>query len=492
MPTTEAFDIEIRSLITELMESSPLAPALPELESRDPGRLRSDGRNISWSYHRPRLLTMAGGFGAVVAAVLLLVFFLPSVGQRLPVAEAAQLRLIASNAAHQPVLELGPNQWLRTQQVLSLSLGVTHQVPTKDPWGNAAVMDVPIPGATATVRAVSTQWYNNFGQTCVSETLSPVQFESNANRVAWQSAGLSDRPTERPLTSCPNYVGANARNGFSGGIGAVNVSTLTSDPVLLAKELSTGTTGIPGLDQHAPTGNQGFEEALQLLVGPITGKPASFSAEIYQALALIPGIDKLGETTTHTGEAGLGFTADTYSGKSTIIVDPNTGKLLEAQNVPLRAANAAFNLSTEPFSPQNANLLTQGKQVGASVQWVDSLGTRAIVSTSALPSNLKPSPTPVAVIVAAAKPSVGGLVNVPYPPQLNDPVNVLVRQLNNQLGDAGGGSGLDPTPGAEVLTLDFTASRSQVDNWAQALRSSGLFVSVVINWGDVQTSTPGV
>jgi hypothetical protein len=494
MPMIDELDVEIRALITELIDSAPQAPSISELENRDSHSMHSRRTKPRWSGRHSRVLALSGGLGAAAMAALLLVLLLPSVGQKLPVAEAAQLRLIAANAARQPVLQLGPNQWLRTQQVLFVSLTATGQVPITGPGGVAEVTSAPIPNATATAKVVSTQWFNNFGQACATESFGPLQFASKSNLDAWRSAGLTNQPTGMPIASCPNFPAANTLNGFAQGIGAVDVSSLTSDPAVLATELSNGTTGIPGLDQSAPSGNQGFEEAVKLLVGPITGKAASFSAEIYQALALMPGIHKLGEVTTQTGAKGLGYSADTSQDQSTIVINPNTGALLEAHHVLFRYSQPVLDSPDVmmAYSASGTNHLQQGFFLNVGVEWTDPIAARTIVDTSALPSDLKPAPPPVAVIVAKAKPSVGGLVNVPGPPTLNDPLNTLVRQLDAQLGDPGAGFGLDPTPGAEALTLDFNGSRAQVENWAQALRNSDLIASVEINWGDIPTSTPGV
>jgi hypothetical protein len=442
---------------------------------------------------RTRVMAVAVTVVAIAAATLVVAVVPGSVGQKQPVAEAAQLRLIATNAARQPVLRLGSNQWLRIGQSSLVSLEAAHQVPDGELNGKPLVASKPIPGAVATVPVTSTQWYNGVGQACVTLRFGSLHFATRANQAAWQTAGLRTR-VAAPVALCPDWEAANAFNGFAAGIGAVNVSALSSDPSLLARQLQAGTTGIPGLDQDASTGNQGFEEAVSLLTGPITGKPASFSAEIYKALALIPGIQKLGTTTTHSGQSGLGFAGATFLGRVVIVVDPNTGKLLEVQNGSARALASVLNTPslTTALYPPGTNALQNGFYVGARVRWSDSFGERSVVATSALPADLQPPPIPLAVVVATAKPTVGGLSNLHSTAQLNDPVDVLERQLDTRLGDPGGGGGLAPAPGAEKLYLVFTGSKAQVDNWAQALRSSGIFVSVEVDWGDVPTTTPSV
>ncbi len=96
------------------------------------------------------------------------------------------------------------------------------------------------------------------------------------------------------------------------------------------------------------------------------------------------------------------------------------------------------------------------------------------------------------LIVATAKPTIGGLTNVTSTAQLNDPLDVLERQLDARLGDPGGGGGLAPIPGAEKLYLVFIGSKAQVDSWAQALRNSAIFVSVEVDGGDMPTLAPSI
>jgi hypothetical protein len=249
---------------------------------------------------------------------------------------------------------------------------------------------------------------------------------------------------------------------------------------------ATGDTWSDEVTASSPSdvldGNQGFEEAVSLLTGPITGRPASFGLELYTVIALMLGIDKLGKVTTSSGQVGLGFAADTFSGRVAIVVDPSNGKLLEVQNNSIRALESelAGPSLTNASSPRSASLETDGEFVVAQVKSSDGSGTRSIVEASDLPKDLQPQPAPVAVIVATAKPDVGGFT-VSSTAQLNGPINVLERQLDSQLGAPGGGSGLDPTPGAATVYLTFTDSKSQIEQWAQALRSSGLFATVDVN-----------
>jgi hypothetical protein len=138
-PSTEVFDHALQSLF-DVMTSDTVSS-----DSADP--VASQQRPPTRAWHprrRSRLKQMVGAVGVAVAAALLSLFLLPSSGG-VPVAEAAQFRFIAANAAQQPVLELGPHQWLRTKQVLSLSLGVNRQVPITTISRAPLVRDVEIP-----------------------------------------------------------------------------------------------------------------------------------------------------------------------------------------------------------------------------------------------------------------------------------------------------------------------------------------------------------
>src|ERR1700677_1296115 len=113
MSKSEVLDMEIRSLVAELIESAPPAPSLPELE---PGAARlapASKRRHSHTTTRSGASAL-GGLTAVAAATVLVVLLLPSTGQRIPNAAAAQLRLIADNLANQTEPHLQRNEWLET------------------------------------------------------------------------------------------------------------------------------------------------------------------------------------------------------------------------------------------------------------------------------------------------------------------------------------------------------------------------------------------
>jgi hypothetical protein len=412
----------------------------------------------------------------VIAAVLA-ALLLPSVGQHTPVAAAAQLRLIAANAANQAVPQLQRGQWLETQTqgLWSMDLESLGQ-------GGAT----PVSGAEATAAVTTTQWSNNFGESCYSLSIGQALFASPVNEAAWDAAGLLNSPhgqqTDDPLAN-PDQCGlsptSNASNGtgIQFGAGTTNVASLPTDPSTLAHELTTGTTGIQGLDHLSidPGQNPGFERVVALLTTDLTDQTPAFYSALYDALALMPGIHALGETATHTGSTGLGFDvpSDTLADATSIVVDPATGALLEARNLWAIGPNDPFNAFVAPQSPFEK----EGGTLHNVIQWLDPIGSANVVETSALPSALaqEVGPLPTALITATANPGAS-----------TQAIDALESQVLTRFNSPKTGAGIDSYEhtSPEVLTFTFFGPASQVDAVAQALRSSNLFASVAVDNGD--------
>ena len=192
-----------------------------------------------------------GGLTAVAAATVLVVALLPSTEQRIPSAAAAQLRLIANNLANQTGPQLQRNEWLETHIKEEWSMDL-------ESLGQGG--GTPISGAEATAAVSATEWSNNFGESCYSLSIGQAQFASATNEDAWGAVGLTNSPQQRdtafenPTEQCESTT-SNASNGagLGLGIGTTRVATLPTDPSTLAHELTTGTTGIEGLDQLPST-----------------------------------------------------------------------------------------------------------------------------------------------------------------------------------------------------------------------------------------------
>jgi hypothetical protein len=458
MPIADSLDDQIRALVTELMESVPQAPTISELDWREDRRPTTSVRTRTRARVRRGRVGVIGGLGASVTVLLLLVLVLPSVGQKPPVAAAAQLRLIADNAARQPIPQLTSQQWLEMQVRVSFTEQVT-EIDSK-----------PVTGAEASIPGTVTQWSNNFGESCWTTVVGSAAFVSPANKRAWDAIGLPDAPSQPTDGLCVGDAGANVANGQGGGV--VNVAGLSTDPATLAHELQTGTTGVPAIDAAGPPSDtsNGLVRAAELLLGPTTGSSPTLTAAVYRALALMPDVSQLGSVTTHSGAAGLGFSSTSpYFGKRAIIVNPSTGQLLELQNIagmiPYEAMSTGI---TRAYPEPEAN---PGSTVGGNgnVDWIDPVGDPMVVAS--VPSDLAGKLPPLTAQVTATEAS-GTYQSTSF----------LQSQLDSEFDhDFGGGPSL--FDGAVVLYLDFDGQPSQVPAFVAAIRASGLFQSVVVTYG---------
>jgi hypothetical protein len=250
----------------------------------------------------------------------------------------------------------------------------------------------PVSGAEATAAVSATEWSNNFGESCYSLSIGQAQFASVTNEDAWDAAGLTnspqqqDTPLENPTEQCESTT-SNASNGagLGFGIGTTRVATLPADPSTLAHELTTGTTGIEGLDQLPidPGQNPGFQRVVDLLTTDLTDQTPAFYSALYDALALMPGIHALGETITHTGSTGLGFDvpSDSLTDATMIVVDPTNGALIEVRNLWAAGRDDPFQAFVSSQSP----FVKQGGGLHDTIQWLDPIGAPSGVHTTDLP-----------------------------------------------------------------------------------------------------------
>jgi hypothetical protein len=434
MQSSEKLDYLIRSTITELMESAPPAPSLDQL---DEGIAIHIERRRTWD-PPPRNLHLpfvALGAAVVAAIVLIAVLVVPEPGRHQSAAAASELHEIANHALRQSSPQLGQGQWLLTKENVTLFANI------------GSVGSKATPNAEGTATLAISQWSNLTGQSYVSATGGPVTFASDANRTAWQAAGLLIVP-----------------NGLSNvsilqGAGAINVSNLPTNPAMLAQELSDGTTGIVALNQAAPGG---LGQAAAILIGPTVGETPQLTSALYNALALMPGVTSLGNIETTSGRSGAGFS---LGSAGEVIVDPATGALLEAQNI---RDQAFIGLGRNYLSPQVS-------QDGSS----GSIDIRQFVPIEAptvapLPSGVTPPAGfgSSGTITATAKPGVtAAQIRTFYDSQIQPVWGKASVSLNNMLA----------TP---VVTFEFNESQAQVQGFASLLNSSGLFVSVVVAPGN--------
>ena len=370
------------------------------------------------------------------------------VARTLPVTQ--ELALIANNTATRPVPRLGADQLLLTATRISVLATVNGQ--------SASPVE-------ATVAMTVKKWSNATGQSCTSITTAPAQFPTPADATGWQALGLLSVPAHLPVTGCASGgIGAGDPGAISGNAGVLDVTSLPSDPAALAHALETGTTGISALDQLFPDGavsNVAFERAEVLLLGPTVGATPAFDAALYRAVALIPGVEGLGEVTTQGGQSGQGFSVASPQGPDVMVVDPTTGALLEARNI--EDAGPLTSLATQYLGPSAS--LNNIRSYSATIQWLDPVGTPTVVDVDALPSDVPLD------IFATAKASA-----------TTDELLAFKQQLVEALGESDGGSsfsaGVADPSGQANLQWGFAGPTATFHEYLQAIEASDLFASV--------------
>jgi hypothetical protein len=443
MPTSSTLDSLIRSTVVELVESAPQAPALLELELESAPRVT---RRRRWDlpHDNRRGPILFSGVVLVVSAGVAALLVLPNNEQHRPppkmqriTAAVTAFHEIALKAVQQPVPQLSNGQYLLTREQVTFAANIGQ------------VGNVPTPGAQATVTATVSEWSNNEDESCIESTSGPATFASPANQAAWLKAGLLVNPRNPTSTSC-----VDSRSG------AFDVSNLPTDPSVLATELNNGTTDIPAIDQQIVGPNGGFNRAVILLIGPTVGGSPEFTATLFNALAQISGVTDLGHVKTSNGAIGIGFSVSSAPTPSVIIIDPSTGALLEAKNIPDQNAFSGFGGSYLPPSLPAAG----GIGYSISIQQFDPIGTPTIAP---LPPGLNPGPPEIPVGTIFATTKVGVSVSQILQIQTEGPCDVA------------GGTGPSPNPGSIILNFQFDETRSQVNACETLLNSSGLFSSVV-------------
>ena len=434
MSTTESLDTGIRSLVTELMESAPLAPSVLELENRGAGRPRSRNRRTPWSKRQPRRWATATALGAAVTALLLVVLLLPTPSVQPPSAAAAVLRHLAARAAvaePEPILNGG--HWLQSDFRVSYLAAPPHEGPE-----SAALQS-----ARAVVTVNAEDWANDLSQYCSQQVVTSVTYSSPASQRAWSSSGIS----------LPSAAQPQCGSGFFGkggqGSGTFDVARLPTNPAALARALETGTTGLSALDQPLLGDHHftAFGRAIMLLVGPTLGASPALWSALLGAMATMPGVAVLGTEATHSGATGVALAGATGEGyRTTIILSPSTGALLEARNLlvfPLLAPLPTVSVVT--------------------IQWLDPAGVPQVVDASRLPSSLA-GQVPTGIVSALTNPGV----------TLNRWNAWLSSVLPELAGKLSSGAAVTSTPGVYGVSVVTYTPDPDVARIKQLFQGSGL------------------
>jgi hypothetical protein len=250
----------------------------------------------------PRLRVMAIAATAVAAAVIVLSVFGWSGSPAGPSpAAAAVLDRLARLIAAQP-LTPQPGQYLYVE----------------------SRSEYPSFGGNCETLAVDHRqiWIGTDGSGLIRQTTGPEQFSSPAD----QAACLQANPKMQ-------LGGGGTSNDWFAPqcleLGPThNWNSLSSDPHVLLQQMRQ-------IDGGPATAGEDFVHIGDFLRE--TDAPPAVRASLYQAAALIPGIELLGTVRDHEGRAGLGIAYPAQGpyasngGSSELIFDPHTGELLGEQ-----------------------------------------------------------------------------------------------------------------------------------------------------------------
>jgi hypothetical protein len=411
---------EAEDIWERVLAATSLGTATPLLSRPRPRRAR-------------RLILSAMSVGAVAAVVILVLQFLPTPALQAPSASAAVLRHLAEKAAAaEPTPILKGDQWLQSEFRVSYLAAPPHEGPESP----------ALQSARAVVTVNAEDWANDLSQYCSQQVVTSVLYNSPASQQAWSSSGFGLPSTPQP--------GCGAGSLGSQAPGTLDVTRLPTDPVALAEALETGTTGIAALDRP-PFGNRHyltpFGRAVMLLVGPTFGATPALWSALLRVMATMPGVALLGTETTHSGTTGLALAGATDQGyRTTIILSPSTGALLEARNLldfQLLAGLPTFGVLT--------------------IQWLDPIGTPQVVDASMLPSSLV-GQVPTGIVSAVTNPGV-----------TLDRWNAWLSSVFPELpGHPSAGTGVTGTPGVYGVSVVTHTPDPDVVRITRLFQESGL------------------
>ncbi len=259
--------------------------------------------------------------GTVAVVVILVLQFLPTPALQAPSAAAAALRRLADQAAvAEPAPILKDDQWLQSEYQVSYLAAPPHIAPESS----------AVESARAVVTVNAEDWANNLSQSCSQQVVTSVAYKNPASQRAWSSGGIG-----LPSTASPQCV-SGMLGKVSQSAGTLDVAKLPTDPSALAQALRTGTTGLAVLDHPFIGGREltPFGRAVTLLASPTLGATPALWSALLRAMATMPGVALLGTTTAHNGAVGVALAGATGEGyRTTIILSPSTGALLEARNL---------------------------------------------------------------------------------------------------------------------------------------------------------------
>jgi hypothetical protein len=312
------------------------------------------------SRRRRPLVIVAAGVG-VAAAIIALTMFdgspVPGLHRQLPSAAAAVLHRAAQAELRSTGATLGPGQFFFSQTVSTASdldgthpgrpMGVIYPTVTFQEWTSAA-------GSRRIVATYSDK---------------PAHFSSPTSEKNW--VALGSPATE--LATPPNYVTTQPLAEQ-----LLNVATLPTTPSALLKAIESGKTEAADRKTEgvgtSGTSTKTFINCVALLTQPVVGSTPAFRAEVYDALAQIPGVSLLGKGADRLGRSGdviaAPFTTPRTAARWEVIIDPASGMVLATEQVAIGPSTAATGAT---------------RATGQVISSIEYVTTGIVTSTTALP-----------------------------------------------------------------------------------------------------------
>jgi hypothetical protein len=401
------------NLDTLIREANP-APLAAQPDADSPfGRAIAAQVAATPLHAKRRPVVALAGLVAVAVVGVLVVALLPGSPGRPTSAAAAVLRQVATAAAGQDPLRLGPGRYLysETSSLTVLGeLGLTTGRPVY-----------------ATYKTDSRFWEAADGSArIVNRNIGPVRFTTRKSKANWVTAGspawalrlppytinaadttekfvlpaefrvpplsVSKLPTVPSALLAALEHGVNTYNPAYGFVaGGFEWNPNPDAPISCWATVSTSGTSRFDVTKGSCTTNASlgmawngapphsaaivFQEALELLGTPATGTTPALRSALYQVIANLKGVMVLGQETDRRGRIGAGVASPTYDGlRLEAILDKSTGALLQVEQVVAKPSQEVRFVKTY-----------FGSAAGQVLGWTDYLSSGVVDSTTATP-----------------------------------------------------------------------------------------------------------
>jgi hypothetical protein len=320
---------------------------------------------------RQRRVRVTVRVGAVVAAALAVVLGIVIPGPSGPQSAAAAVLEKAATSARLQNDSIAPGQYLYKD------IGSLYQIDLYRQSGTG----VAVQSATAQFTETEQVWLNAGGTGSVRRTESALRFPTASDRAIWNA----DPAGQQIFRAVAGSSALNAEQAVP------NVSNLPTAPNRLASVIANGQLRT-NIDLIPKGPNSTFERAAALLIGPDAGMSPALASALFEVLANQPGTSLLGNVTDHSGQRGEGVVLKSMTNESAseIVVDPDSGSLLEALFSPppvtLPAGEGQACVSSGSGTPACSQSTVQAV---LSPVWTDLVATGTVGSSTA---TLPPSP----------------------------------------------------------------------------------------------------